>query len=111
MLSSSFIYSQCAYFDSGQYNCSVSMSQTWSDPFADALRFAVIFGRVIRQRIQNKNLTPFRALIERRQQFVDGLCVHFHQRLATRTSFINLGQRSYCICNDLKQLSTYYRIR
>lgn len=77
------------------------MRQTWSDALADALRLAVILRRIIGQRIQDEDLAPLGALVERSQQLVYGLRVYLHQRLTARAGLVDLGQRSYRIRDHL----------
>ena len=66
------------------------MSQSWGDSLTDTLRLSVILGVVAGERVQDEDLAPLGALIESRDQLVDGGRVHLYEKLSSAAALVDL---------------------
>lgn len=65
-------YGGLIYLDSGEDHGSVGVGEAWGDPLTDALGLLVVLGLVGSQGVQDEDLAPLCALVQCRQQLVDG---------------------------------------
>lgn len=65
------------------------------------LSFALIFGVVVGQAVQDEDLPPLCALVEGRQQLVDVLGIEV-QQVAVGVRLADLRQRSHCVGHNLE---------
>ena len=76
--------------DSREDHSSIGMSQSGRDSLTDTLSLAVILGVVAGERVQDEDLAPLGALIESREQLVDGGRVHLNERLSSAAALVDL---------------------
>ena len=66
------------------------MGQAGSDSLTDTLGLSVILRVVAGERVQDEDLAPLGALIESREQLVDGGRVHLNERLSSAAALVDL---------------------
>ena len=66
------------------------------------LSLPLVLGVVVGEAVENEHLAPLGALVERRQELVDGLGVHLHQRVTAAARLVDLSQRGHRVSHHLQ---------
>lgn len=71
------------------------MLQTGGNTLSNRFSFARLTGGILREGVQDENLSPLSALVKSSKEFVQVVCVDLeHVSLA---NFVNFAESSYCI--------------
>ena len=89
------------YLHRRQHDGSICVRQTRRDPFTDTLSLLLITGDVVCERVEDENLSPLRALVERREKFVDRRGVHLKVLTRCRCRIRDLCECGHCVSDNL----------
>ena len=81
---------QTTDLDSREHHGSISVGKPRRDPLADALSLPVVLRVVAGEAVQDEDLPPLRALVQGREELVDGGGVHLYERLAGAAALVDL---------------------